>query len=105
MRVSGWNNGQPRTTGAGYGIRVAHGDRDRYFQRTWSSVFIEFEGNGQVEVNLSNSFWQGCRELRSAQIGKWMIKIGVAPWPKGSPPELKLEPIGNRKFMLRESKP
>jgi len=104
MKVFGWNNGQWKRTGAGYGIRMSRSDRDKYFQRTWDSIFIELEGNEDVEVNLSNSFWQSCRELRSAQIGRWMIGKGLAAWTKGSPPVFELELIGNRKFILRELK-
>ncbi|MDI6886880.1 MAG: hypothetical protein QMD22_11195 [archaeon] len=101
MRVAGWNNGSPGRTGAGYGIRIVRNDRDRYLQKVWDSVVIELEGDETVTINLSQSFWRGCIELRSARIGKWMIERGLAPWPKGSPPELELEPITDREFRLR----
>jgi len=100
MRVVGWNNGSPTRTGAGYGIRIVRNDRDRHFQKVWDSVVIELEGDEAVKINLSQSFWRGCIELRSARIGKWMIEKGLAPWLKGSPPELELDPIRDRKFGL-----
>ena len=53
-----------------------------------------------LDVRLSASFWRGCTELRNVKIGKWMLEQGLAPWPKGDPPKLKLEPIGNRRFRL-----
>jgi hypothetical protein len=101
MIVVGWNNGSPNNrTGAGYGIRIAHEDRDAHFQNGWPSVVIELEGENEVEVSLSTSFWRGCTELRSAQIGRWLLRQGLAPWPTSNPPHLKLEPIGDRKFRL-----
>ena len=75
-------------------------DRDMYFQNTWSSVIIELDNGDLLDVRLSASFWRGCIELRNAKIGKWMLEQGLAPWPKGDPPKLKLEPIGNRRFRL-----
>jgi len=100
MIVVGWNNGSPSKTGAGYGIRIRREDRDKHFEKEWYYVIIELEGGSQVKIRLSDSFWKDCIELRSAKIGKWMLKQKLAPWPKNSPPKLKLEPIGNRKFRL-----
>ncbi|MCK4416801.1 MAG: hypothetical protein KAV99_01370 [Candidatus Latescibacteria bacterium] len=101
MIVVGCNNGSPNDrTGAGYGIRVTREHRDRYFERGWPSVTIELDKENMVKVDLSDSFWRGCTELRSARIGKWMLDRGLASWPKGIPPGLKLEPIGNRQFRL-----
>lgn len=87
MLVIGWSNGSPNNrTGAGYGVRILRVDRDRHFDRTWSSVAIEIEKVGTAQVNLSASFWRGCIELRSARIGKWMLDEDIAPWPYGKPP-------------------
>lgn len=98
--VTGWSNGSATETGAGYGIRIARGDRDRFFQRDWPSVTIRFEGGGEAEVRVSASFWAECIELRSARIGRWMIGRGLAPWPTGNPPKMRLEPMGERGFRL-----
>ena len=101
MIVSGWNNGSPsKTTGGGYGIRMSWRDRDEYFDPEWPWVTIELEELGVTEVNLAPSFWRGCTELRGAAIGKWMLERGLAPWPKGEPPRLRLEPAGERRFRL-----
>ena len=101
MQVTGWNNGSPNNiTGAGYGVRISLADRDKYFKKNWSKVLIELEGNREVEVKISQSFWAECHELRSAEIGRWMIKNHLAPWLKGSPPRIELQPLGGRKFKL-----
>ena len=101
MKVVGWDNGSPNNrTGEGYGIRIVPKDRDRYFQRTKSSVIIELENGNLVKVKLSDSFWRDCLELRSPKIGKWMLKVGLAPWSINSPPNLRLEPIAQWKFRL-----
>ena len=102
MKVVGWDNGSPNNrTGEGYGIRIVPKDRDRYFQRTKSSVNIELGNGDLVKVKLSDSFWRDCAELRSAKIGKWMLNVGLAPWPINSPPNLRLEPGAKRKFKFR----
>lgn len=100
MKVTGWNNGSPKDTGAGYGIRILPKDRDKFFQRNWNSVIIRLEGDEEVEVVLPKSFWRRCPELRSAKIGKWLLKNGLAPWKRNNPPQLELEFVGEQKFNL-----
>jgi len=101
MIVTGWNNGSPNIeTGAGYGVRIKRKDRDRYFKKEWTKVIIELEGEGEIEVRLSKSFWRCCPELRCKEIGKWLINNKLAPWKKGSPPKFELESKGNKKFKL-----
>lgn len=74
MIVPGWNNGYPdNRTGTGYGIKISTEDRDRYFHKDWNFVEIELENGEIVRVNLSNSFWNRCAELRSSEIGKLML--------------------------------
>ena len=85
---------------AGYGIGISKEDRDGYFHRDWDFVEIELENGEIVRVNLSNSFWNRCEELRSSKIGKWMSDRSYAPWPKGDPPKSKLIPLGERKLKL-----
>ena len=101
MIATGWNGSSPNNmTGAGYGIRVSRQNRDRYFRRGWPSVTIELENWGTTEANLTPSFWRGCTEMRGREIGKFLLDYGLAPWHKGKPPRLKLEPIGPRRFIL-----
>ncbi len=102
MIVTGWNNGSPNNnTGAGYGIRISPEDRDKFFQRNWDTVIIRLEGDDEeVEVVLSESFWQGCPELRSARIGMWLLTNGLAPWERNNPPKLELKFVGDGTFKL-----
>ena len=101
MIVTGWSNGNPNlATGSGYGVRIATRDRDLYLRRQWSEVAVLMESGQRVRVTLSPSFWRRCSELRSAKIGRWMLDNGVARWPKGSPPKLRLEPTGEAEFGL-----
>ena len=101
MIVVGWSQGTPNNnTGSGYGVRMARGDRDAHFRKSWPFVSIELGRGNTVEVNLSGAFWRGCTELRSAKIGKWLLDKGLAPWPKGNPPKLQLKPIADKKFKL-----
>lgn len=101
MEVRGWSNGSPNNdTGAGYGIRLSPSDRDRWFRQDWSNVTLHLEDGGKTQVNVSPSFWRCCTELRHKAIGRFLIDRGLAPWPKGSPPRLSLEPMGGRHFRL-----
>ena len=101
MKVSGWSNSTSNDrTGAGYGVRIRYNDRDRYFQRSWGSVEVVLDSGGIIGVSLSEKFWTTCPELRSSVIGRWMLELGVIPWPKYKPPEFDLEPIGDRRFRL-----
>ena len=99
--VSGWSNGSSNNiTGGGYGIRISKNHRDQYFNKSWKTINIEFDDRPSATVNISKSFWHKCPELRSSEIGKWMLDKGLAPWPKGKPPKLKLIIIGQRRFKL-----
>lgn len=101
MIVTGWSRGSPdNRTGAGYGIRITTKDRDKYFQRRWPYIAVELEDDDTVDVNLSDSFWRSCSELRKKEIGKWMLEHGLTPWPKGKPLKLILAPVGERRFGL-----
>ena len=101
MIVTGWSNGRPNlATGSGYAVRIARRDRDLHFGRQWFEVAVRLGGEEAVRVTLSPSFWRRCSGLRSAKIGLWMLDNGVAPWPKGSPPRLRLEPTGEAEFRL-----
>ena len=99
MKATGWQGGPASTTGAGYGIRVSLSDRDAYFDRKWCSVRLGIGGRETI-VRISSSFWNRCSELRSKEIGAYMIANGLAPWPKGDPPQFELVPEGEAAFRL-----
>ena len=105
MIVTAWNNGDHHRSGAGYGLKIKAGDRDQYFKPEWKSIFLEIEGEPQpVEINIQKaSFWnKTCRELINSAIGKWLLAQGLAPWPKGHPPTLLLEPVAGNRFKVRK---
>ena len=99
MYATAWSNGSPLPTGAGYGVKISVPDRDRFFERAWSEVTIELP-RGTATVRLSPSFWRTCTELRSQAIGRWLQDEGLAPWPKGHPPMLRIGPLGAGRFRL-----
>ena len=103
MIVTAWSNGSPRDTGAGYGLKLTIEDRDAYFRRSWQSVAVVFPDGRETNVNVAKpSFWGlTCRELISAEIGRWLLAEGLAPWPKGVPPRLYLQPAGEARFVLK----
>ncbi|MGO9314587.1 MAG: hypothetical protein ACLQBD_15870 [Syntrophobacteraceae bacterium] len=96
MIVTAWNNGK-----TGYGIKMKATDRDKLFRKEWKSVTLEFENSPvRVEVNLSESFWNRCREIRKKEIREWLQSNGFDSWTKGEPPSLWLEPLGGQRFLL-----
>jgi len=104
MIVAAWNNGQHYVSGAGYGLRVAVADRDRFFDPDGGSAVLDLEGWGApVTVNTAKaSFWgPTCRELIAGEIGRWLRRRGLAPWPQGRPPRLLMEPLGRNRFAVR----
>jgi len=54
MIVTAWKNGTPTTGGAGYGVRLAADDCDRYFRKEWDTIELELEATHR----LSKSMWQ-----------------------------------------------
>ena len=101
MIVTGWSNGAPNNSaGAGYGIRITKEDRDKHFQKEWSSVSIYLDNGTVLDVTLTPSFWKRCHELRNSGIGQWLLDNELAPWPRGKPPKLKLQLTKKRIFRL-----
>jgi hypothetical protein len=103
MQVTAWSNGQHHRTGAGYGFKLRAEDRDCYFDKSWSTVFVSLPGvPKEVEVNVAkSSFWGGsCRELISLDFGRWLRERGYAPWASGAPPKFDLAPVRGNHFKL-----
>lgn len=100
MLAKAWNNGRPSVTGAGYGLRISEEDRDLFFDPRWREVVLDLGGEVEARVRLSQSFWRSCSELRSLKIGQWLLHHGLAPWPRGRPPKLTVEPIGDNGFVV-----
>ena len=103
IKVSAWNNGTLRPSGAGYGLRLSPEDRDACFLKSWKDVSLELPEDGgpeTVKILLSNSFWNKCPELRSQRIGELLIKTGNAKWPKNDPPTFELHVVDGNHFTL-----
>jgi hypothetical protein len=100
MLVTGWKNGKFRgSRGLTLGVRVGREFAERFFDKDWDAILIEMEGES-VPVKIAGTFWTTCPELRSPAIGTWMRKKGLAPWPEGRPPEMRLTPMGRNRFRL-----
>lgn len=89
-------------TGGGFGIKLARGDPERYFDRTWKTAFFDLEDGPQgLELPLTASFWNGkCCEVRSWRIGRWFLDHGLARWPHRQPPKFRVESVGTRRFAV-----
>lgn len=101
MRATAWHNGGVATEPAGYGVKLEVADRDRDFDPMWDRVTLELEDGPIIEVELSDSFWRNCSELRSADIGRWLMAAGAAPWPSGQPPGIAVRNIDGSRFSAR----
>jgi hypothetical protein len=100
--ATGWHNGHPSHEAAGYGLKLTKADRDRYFDRTWQEVELQFVSDQSVTtVQLNPSFWGGCTELRSATIGQWLLTAGAAPWSQGNPPGVVVTHVEDNRFTAR----
>jgi hypothetical protein len=93
-----WSNG-----GTTFGLKISEQDRDQYLVRDWGTIYLELSGTDEaVEVNIDKaSMWEGtCRELISRKIGDWLKRAGKRPWPKGKPPRVSMEYVGDRRFKV-----
>ena len=104
--ATAWNNGQWSPTGAGYGLKIPIGDRNRHFRREWHTVTLRLIGERTRRVAVANvakaSFWDhACRELIQAEIGRWLIENKLAVWPRGRPPRFRIAPIATGEFEVR----
>ena len=97
LEATAWRNG-PANTATAYGLKISAKARDEHFRREWKTVTLILPGGAEaIVVNVNKpSFWNDtCRELISADLRRWMIARGLAPWPHGKPP----------RFILSEERP
>ena len=104
--ATGWNNDRWSPTGAGYGLRIPIEDRDKYFERDWSTVSLRLVGertSRTAEANVDKaSFWSDdCRELVKIDIGQWFIENGYARWSRDTPPRFWMLSVADRDFEVR----
>ncbi len=100
MRATAWHNGGAPDQAAGYGIKFTKGDRDRHFDPAWTEIIIKLDSD-QTTVALSPSFWRNCSELRSVDIGRWLLEAGAAPWASGNPPGIAVNRLDDNRFTAR----
>jgi hypothetical protein len=101
MHATAWHGGGDGHEPGGYGLKLTQLERDRNFDRSWDHVLIQLENGITARVNVSESFWRRCSELRSADIGRWLLSSGAAPWLRGSPPGVVLIPVEGNTFTAR----
>lgn len=91
IELSGWQ-------GATSGLRVSAESRSRVFEPLkgeLSQVQVVLPGHPvQPLCRVTSTFWTTCPELRSAEIGRWMVARGEKPWPRGHPPRYEAELVG-----------
>lgn len=96
--TSPWKNGsQNHITGAGFGIKIPLGIRSSIFKKAWKNVILVMDEN-EYEVEITPGFWNKCSEIRSKEIGKWLIKHDIDRWHRGHPPRIKIEHQGGNRF-------
>jgi hypothetical protein len=102
VRAVGWRGGSADDRSpAGYGIKFTPADRDRHFDPEWTSVVLELAIGPTIEVPLTDSFWRSCSELCAADLGRWLLTAGRAPWPTHAPPGIAVNKISDNRFSAR----
>ena len=88
VTLSGW-------TGGTTGLRVDNGSWREVFlpmRETLRRVRLVLPGHPvQPQCRVTPSFWTGCPELRSAEIGRWMEERDDMPWRYRRPPRYEAE--------------
>lgn len=94
MHVSAWN--RDRST---YGIRIGARSRDAHFRPDWGEIEVEIDGTLHY-IPITRGFWNRCPQFRSPVIRDYLRKKGLLRWPRRSPPQLELVPLGSNRFRL-----
>jgi hypothetical protein len=106
MVVTAWNNGAHSRNGNGYGFRLHPADRDTFFNKEWTSIVLEVEGQGDaVEVKIDDAgLWaETPGTIPCAEVGRWLRHNGLAPWSRGNPPVFLLEPVQDNRFRVEKA--
>lgn len=95
-----WAGSNPNIdTGSGYGINIPFKIRDEIFQRNWEGIELNLDGL-IIYVSISEAFWRKCNEVRSPEIGKWLIRHNANTWIKGKPTKLEMTYIEENRFKV-----
>ncbi len=96
-----WAGSNPsKNTGSGYGINIPVKIRDQVFNKNWKNIELNLDGESKIIVPISDAFWRKCNEVRSPEIGKWLIKNNAHTWEKGRPTKLKMVHVKGNKFKV-----
>jgi hypothetical protein len=95
MKATGWQS----SGGITLGVRVGAENAKKFFDQSWDSIQVEIDGE-EFSFPLREAFWRKCPEIRGAPITAWMRRHGLAPWPRGQPPDVVLTPLGKKRFRL-----
>ena len=99
FQATAWKNGKHLGSGVSYGLKISAPNRDRFFLKSWEGVTLHLQGYDEpVSVNITPSFWRRCSELRSKDIGRWLVQKGHVPWERGNPPRFRVSRKGERSF-------
>jgi hypothetical protein len=107
MIVTAWNNGAHMRNGTGYGFRISLTDRDQYFKKDWNSIELSLEDQPetfQIAIDPATFWSDESIILHSKEIGLWLRKVGLSPWPMGRPPVFILNPIAENRFSVERAK-
>jgi hypothetical protein len=89
----------------GYGIKCLARDRDALFEPAWNEIVLEIDGVTPVVLKLSPPFCRNCSEVRSPEVGRWLIAAGAAPWKRGCPPGIIVRQVEANLFTARIQTP
>lgn len=94
-KVSAWSNGKNV-----FGINLINGLRDKLFDKKWTFIELSIENKTSFKINLSDSFWKNCNELRDSKIKDWFEEINVINWKSRKNPKFYLTKVEENKFLL-----
>lgn len=99
MEVNTWRGGRNNN----YGIRIGAENRNKYFDRSWTSVAIVMDGR-TYDIALAPGFWKKNPEIcdpgETGIFREWLQRHKSLDWPVGETPKMQLIPLGPAKFRL-----
>jgi len=93
FEVTGWLGAGGKTLGLRFGAEKARA----YVDPCWTEVTVLLDGKPHT-FPIRAAFWRHCPEVRGAAITAWFKRHDLAPWPKGTPPRVKLTSLGEGRF-------
>lgn len=97
IKARAWNDG-----GSTYGIRVGVANREEFFDRSWTEIEVEIDGQFH-RFALTPGFWRRCPEFRDRSrplIREWLRRHRTLKWAHRNPPQVELLALGDGRFRL-----